>query len=112
LGGWLSLASDVKEATLGERMKITFRGLSREIFPHQRETNLKWRTATEASGTLKNLGLNGNFRVNFQFQIEELEQWLAKYLEADPAGALRLASRVQAEAICALASASKSKTNS
>ncbi len=88
-------------------MKIIFRGLSREVYRHEHETTLKWQNATEASGSLRDLGLTGNFSVRFQFQVEELEQWIAKYLESDPAGALRLASRIQAEAICALAAASK-----
>ena len=89
-------------------MKITFRGLSREVYPHERETTLNWQNATEASGSLQDLGLSGNFSVHFQFQVEELNQWIAKYLESDPAGALRLASRFQAEAICALATTSTS----
>lgn len=88
-------------------MKIIFRGLSREVYPHERETTLTWQNATEASGSVQDLGLSGNFSVRFQFQVEELEQWIIKYLETDPAGALRLASRVQAEAICALATANK-----
>jgi hypothetical protein len=89
-------------------MKITFRGLKRKVYPHKHETTLKWQNGTEASCSLQDLGLSGNFNVQFQFQVEELEQWLARYLESDPSGALRLASRIQAEAICALATASKS----
>ena len=88
-------------------MQITFRGLSREVYPHKHETILKWQNATEASGSLQDLGLSGNFSVHFQFQVEEIEQWITKYLESDPVGALRLASRIQAEAICALTTTSK-----
>lgn len=84
-------------------MKVTFRGMSREVYPHNHSTTLNWKSASVATGSLRGLGLSGNFRATFEFQTEELEQWLLKYLEADPAGALRLASKVQAEAICALA---------
>jgi hypothetical protein len=74
-----------------------------------RKPQKNWSSSeTEASCSLQDLGLSGNFNVQFQFQVEELEQWLAKYLESDPTGALRLASRIQAEAICALATPSKS----
>lgn len=83
-------------------MKITFRGLSRTVYPHVRETSLKWNSGAEAYGTLKDLGLNGNFSVRFEFESGELEKWLMKYLDNDPAGALRLASKIQAEAVCAL----------
>lgn len=83
-------------------MKITFRGLRRAVILHERETDLKWNSGTEASGTLKDLGLNGDFSIRLKFGIGELEKWIMKYLQNDPAGALRLASKIQAEAICAL----------
>jgi hypothetical protein len=89
-------------------MQITFQGLSRSIYSHKHATALKWRNATQASGTLHSLGLSGDFSIDLEFQVEELEQWMTKYLETDPAGALRLASRIQAEAICALATTNKS----
>ena len=89
-------------------MQIIFQGLSRSIYSHKHATALKWHNATQASGTLHGLGLSGDFSVDLEFQAEELEQWMTKYLESDPAGALRLASRIQAEAICARATTSKS----
>jgi hypothetical protein len=89
-------------------MKIIFEGLARAMYSHKHETALKWRNATQASGTLHSLGLSGDFSINLEFQVEELEQWMTKYLETDPAGALRLASRIQAEAIYALSTKSKS----
>ena len=83
-------------------MKVTFCGLSRQVYLHKRDTKLKWKSGTETSGSLRRLGLSGNFHVTFEFEVEELEQWITKHLEVDPKAALRLASRIQAEAICAL----------
>lgn len=88
-------------------MKVTFRGMKRQVQTHNRKTTLTWICANVASGSLRGLGLTGNFRATFEFETEELEQWIAKYLEEDPAAALRLASRIQAEAICALAADGK-----
>jgi len=95
--------------TFGDSMKIIFRGLSRQIYSHERETSLTWKNANEASGLLFRLGLSGDFSIDLDFKVEELEQWMTKYLESDPAGALRLASRIQAEAICALANTNKTE---
>jgi len=97
-----------KSITLGDNMQITFEGLTRSMYSHKHATALKWRNATQVSGTLHGLGLSGDFSVDLEFQVEELEEWMTKYLESDPAGALRLASRIQAEAICALTTTSKS----
>ena len=63
-------------------MQITFEGLARQLYSHKHETTLKWQDATKASGTLHGLGLSGDFSINIEFQVEELEQWITKYLEA------------------------------
>lgn len=90
-------------------MQIKLEGLSRGMYIHKHDTALDWKNANNASGILYGLGLSGDFKINLEFQVEELEQWLNKYLESDPAGALRLASRIQAEAIYLLSTTNKSK---
>lgn len=83
-------------------MKITFRGENRELLTHNHATSLAWKTSTIASGLLRGLKLGGNFKTTLEFEVTELEQWLAMYVQKNPQAALALASKIQVEAICLL----------
>ncbi|MAY03838.1 MAG: hypothetical protein CMQ38_12790 [Gammaproteobacteria bacterium] len=95
-------------------MIFEFRGLSRHVFTHDYELKpgrygsrkadapLEWETSTTAHGRIYNMGLSGNFRVEIGFQIQELKNWLSKYVEEEPEEALKLISKMQANAIIQL----------
>ncbi len=90
-------------------MKMTFRGWSQErVNPHVRVVSpvsvgrslkegspMKWRGPLSARGRVNNLGLNGDFQVDFEFTATELKNWLTAYVEAEPEKALALISGVQ-----------------
>src|SRR5579872_1098104 len=100
-------------------MKILFRGWRREIKPHERTVSpvnldggtyrlnakrktLLFHSSTEAFGKLTDLGLSGNFLVTFTFEPQELHDWCAAYVKDRPDAALRLASKMLADAITEL----------
>lgn len=102
-------------------MKILFRGWRREVKPHERlvtpvELNgskyrisasrktLSFHSSSEAYGKLTNLGLSGNFLVTFTFDPQELHDWLAAYVSENPKAALRLAIKMQTQAMNELVS--------
>jgi hypothetical protein len=102
-------------------MRILFRGWRREIKPHERtvspvnhdgatyrlstkQKTLSFNSSTEAFGKLTDLGLSGNFLVTFTFEPQELHDWCAAYVKDRPDAALRLASKMLADAIVELTS--------
>ena len=104
-------------------MKITFRGWQREVTAHihkvapvehksfkyqaqQIDQPVTWSGPLKALGKLNNLGLSGNFLVEFNFEPEELRSWLEQYAKAHPEEALRLISTIQTEAYIQLAKSS------
>lgn len=106
-------------------MKITFRGWQREVTTHnhkvapveyksfkyqaqQIDQPMTWSGPLRALGKLNNLGLSGNFLVEFNFEPEELKSWLEQYAKANPEEALRLISAVQTEAYIQLAKSADS----
>ncbi|GEM_PF-3050173 len=60
---------------------------------------LEWETSLLTKGLIRGLGLSGDFEIEFQFQEEELRNWLAVYVEECPEKALRLLSEMQVEAL-------------
>ena len=105
-------------------MKLIFNGWQRRVFTHNHEVTprqwdkgrlrtlssdapLVWSNATTAHGVVHNLGLSGDFRVEFQFRKEELRNWFKVYAQSDPAAAIRLAAEIQADAMIELASSAR-----
>lgn len=102
-------------------MKLSFRGWQREVTPHRHwvtpvklengryrtiegEQSLAWAGPFSAFGKVNDLGLSGSFLVELEFEEKELRNWLAQYVKAAPASAVRLLAEMQAEAIIALSS--------
>ena len=109
-------------------MKMTFRGWRREVKPHTHSVTpvqftgtryvpqgagqpLAWDGPFHALRRVTNLGLGGSFLVDFDFNEEELENWLTEYVKANPAKALRILASTQAEAIIAIRSGQNSPPN-
>lgn len=102
-------------------MKILFRGWRRELKPHERtvlpvdhdgasyrlstkQKTLSFESSTRAFGKLTDLGLSGNFLITLTFEPQELHDWCAAYVKDRPDAALRLASKMLADAIGELTS--------
>ena len=99
-------------------MKLNFRGWKREVTPHthtvtavkfisgkytpQTGEPLSWSGPFQAFGKVNNVSLSGSFLVEFTFEEQELQSWLAEYVKAHPASAVRLLAQAQAEALIAL----------
>lgn len=107
-------------------MKIKFRGWSREVYPHNRNAApvkrtggryiggkagdpIEWESATRAYAKLSNLGLNGDFLLEIDFDSAELRNWLSTYVRQEPAAAIRMLARMQGEATIALAQMMKNE---
>lgn len=106
-------------------MKLTFRGWNRQVYSHGHKVSpiksgskrryplgepgepLQWVDAKLARGRVDNLGLTGDFLVDFEFEEEELKNWLLAYAREQPGAAIRLLGEAQAEAIIALATTGK-----
>lgn len=73
-----------------------------KLAPDKTPGPITWTGPLEASGRVTGLGLSGNFLVEFNFEPEELKNWLKEYVKAEPEAALRLLAEMQAEAILAL----------
>src|SRR5690606_28324550 len=103
----------------GWKLKLKFKGWNREVFTHKREIApllnkdyrysvgepgqpLRWETSTLAHGRITGLGLSGDFRIDFEFDLQELKNWLSVYIREHPTDAIRLLGEMQAEAINAL----------
>lgn len=101
-------------------MKMYFRGWAREVMGHRHdvvpvthdetgytpgktESPLSWTTWQQAFGKVDDLALNGSFLVEFNFEQEELRNWLQQFVISKPDAAIRLLAEMQAEAILALA---------
>lgn len=108
-------------------MKMTFKGWKREMIVHEHAVApvtqhgtrysadkegepLEWNTETQALGKVEGLALNGAFLVEFDFEVAELRDWLMKFAVAQPEVALRLLGAAQAEAMIALANATKEQS--
>lgn len=103
-------------------MKLTFRGQSRVVYIHEHPVTprgsvragapIQWSSASVASGRVKGLGLSGNFWVEFQFEEEELRNWLQKYIEESPVKGLKLVSEMHTCAIIQLAESNEKSVSS
>ena len=106
-------------------MKLHFRGWKREVFEHHHsvipvahknnmftpgETDdpLTCDSALHAFGKVEGLGLSGAFLVQFEFEQDELKDWLRQFVKAKPEAAIRLLSEMQGKAILALAKKQRS----
>lgn len=101
-------------------MKMKFRGRLREVYPHNYVVTpgrhgsakagdpLVWDSSTTAHGRIDDVGLNGNFHVQFDFDEAELRNWLSVYVAEQPTEALRMLSEMQVAAIIALSDYPKS----
>ncbi len=99
-------------------MKMNFRGWKREVTQHTHTVTsvkyisskytpdpgqpLSWSGPFQALGKLNNISLSGSFLVEFTFEEQELRSWLAEYVKAHPASAVRMLAQAQAEALIAL----------
>ena len=102
-------------------MKMIFRGWGKErIGPHvhvvrpvkknksgdynadKTDGPLRWVDSLKARGQVVGLGLSGNFLVEFDFEQEELKNWLQRFVKAEPEAALKLMAEMHTEAILAL----------
>ncbi len=97
-------------------MKITFKGWKREVIEHVHEVipvdrtstggyrsndkkdSLEWTSPTHATGRLNDLGLSGDFLVDFEFNKQELTSWLKQLVQNESVYAIKLLSKLQAEA--------------
>jgi nitrogen regulatory protein PII-like uncharacterized protein len=71
--------------------------------PSEPDEPLVWVDSLKALGKVNDLGLTGDFLVEFKFELEELKNWLKEYVKAEPEAAIRLLAEMQAEAMIALA---------
>ncbi|MCS1407545.1 MAG: hypothetical protein M2R45_00703 [Verrucomicrobia subdivision 3 bacterium] len=96
-------------------MKMTFKGLTRSVFPHEHivyqqrsdsRTNLEppltWDGPLSAKGIILNVELTGNFNVSFEFEEEDLRNWLKLYTKEHPKKSVRLLAELSAEAVIKL----------
>jgi hypothetical protein len=89
-------------------MKMSFRGLKHEVKPNEHTVPLIWNSALNSSsllaiGEVNKLRLNGNYQVEFEFEQEELRNWLRKFIASKPEDAIKLLAEMQGEAILSLA---------
>lgn len=110
-------------------MKLIFKGLRREVYPHEHsvkpapmdmgeflrrkmqsktqnhpEELLTWDSPTFARGEIHDVKLSGDFFVEFEFQETELKNWLEKYVASDPKAAIKLLAELQLKAANSLRS--------
>ena len=93
-------------------MKVTFEGWDRVEYLHEHPVTpvaghkricgkkgdpIQLVSATRAHGRIGKLGLSGDFRVTFDFDPEELRNWLRKYIQFEPEAGARLISEMQGE---------------
>lgn len=64
---------------------------------------LVWNSALTVTGKVRNLGLGGEFRVDFKFTEDELRNWLLTFVRSRPEEGTRLLAEAQGEATIALA---------
>jgi hypothetical protein len=84
-------------------MKLEFRGVSRQVYTHRHDcTNMRWKSGLESTATIRQVGLSGDFRVTFSFEESDLTNCFQALAASKPEFALRLASKMQAEAVIAL----------
>jgi hypothetical protein len=100
-------------------MKMTFRGWRREIKPHTHTVtpvalhnqtyhiqsgleSLTWDGPRRAFGKVDKISLGGSFLIEFEFDDQELQNWLTEYVKVNPETALHMLATAQAEAIIAL----------
>ncbi len=84
-------------------MKFKFAGLARQVYLHEHKfNNLRWKSGLEASGNIKGLGLSGDFRVNFDFEEQDVIGWAEALVKSNPELALKIANKMQADAIISL----------
>lgn len=94
-------------------MKVVFRGWQRTVFPHEcnvvpvrrtggeyraaqdKEGPIKWHSATVAYGRLDDLGLNGRFLIEMEFDLVELKNWIERFVDEQPKVALKLLTEMQ-----------------
>jgi hypothetical protein len=105
-------------------MRLLFRGWRREVMEHRHSVipvskgsnaqglvyqpsrddgPLTWTSSLQALGKVDDLSLNGSFLVEFNFEEEELRNWLRQFVRENPEAAVRLLAEMQGEAILALA---------
>lgn len=100
-------------------MKLEINGWGRSVETHRRDVipvtkkdkytypaeaygALTWFNSTTAYGKVRDLKLTGNFLFKFNFEVDELRNWLMVSAKADPEATLRLILEAQAEALIAL----------
>jgi hypothetical protein len=64
---------------------------------------VKWNGPRHVCGQVKDLQLNGAYLVEVAFEQQELRSWLERYIDEDPAAAVRLFAEMQAAALLAAA---------
>ena len=96
-------------------MKLTFKGWKRQVYPHPHDITpiqkgsysrlgksgeaLQWEKALLAKGKINNLSLNGDFRIEIEFDAEELKNWLSSYVSEYPEEAIQLLAEMQGKAL-------------
>jgi len=97
-------------------MRLTFRGWKREVVVHNHDvmpvvytsTGYKsagpgqpiyWSSPTHAVGRVNELGLSGDFLVDFEFHDDELVHWLRQKIKKDPLTTAKLLAKLQLEAV-------------
>jgi hypothetical protein len=100
-------------------MKLLFRGWRREVNEHNHsvipvthanneyspgktDDPLTWISSLQAFGKINDLALSGSFLVEFNFEQEELRNWLRQFVMSKPEAAVRLLAEMQGEAVLAL----------
>lgn len=84
-------------------MKLEFRGLARQVYVHRHEcSNMRWESGLKSTATICGLGLSGDFRVTLNFEENDLSKCCEALVKSNPEFAIRLASKMQAEAVIAL----------
>ena len=108
-------------------MKLKFRGWRREVKTHEHAITalkisgrtytklgssepLRWNGPHKALGAIEGVGLTGDFLLEFEFNAQELENWIRSYIESEPTEALRLVSKLNAEAVIAVATATQKQS--
>ena len=81
-------------------MKITLIGQARKQLSHPHDcNNISWGSGFSASGTVDNLSLNGNYKIEFIFNESDISAWSKAIVKSNPEFALRIAGEMQSEAI-------------
>jgi hypothetical protein len=102
-------------------MKLELRGWRRETTTHQHEVTpvtlkgkqyvpasdatgpMSWNADYSTFGKVDGLSLSGSFLMKLDFEEKDLEAWLRKFVQADPERAIKLLSKMQAQAFINLA---------